>query len=45
MRFRSLKGRKTWKGRITTLAFRRIDFSLFRDLMGRIPGDLALESI
>lgn len=44
VQFRTLRARKIRKGRITTLALRRTDFSLFRDLLGRIPGDMALES-
>lgn len=32
-----LKGRVKVKSRITTLDFRRADFCLFRELLGRIP--------
>ena len=35
--FRILRGGRRAKSRITTLGFRRADFSLFRDLLGRIP--------
>ncbi|GAB0210292.1 cAMP-dependent protein kinase inhibitor alpha [Grus japonensis] len=30
-------------GKLTTLEFRRADFGLFRDLLGRVPWDKALE--
>lgn len=37
-----LKGRVKVKSRIITLDFRRADFCLFRELLGRIPLDMAL---
>lgn len=37
-----LKGGVKVKSRITTLAFRRADLGLFRELLGRFPLDMAL---
>ncbi|GAB0210277.1 hypothetical protein GRJ2_003493500 [Grus japonensis] len=41
--FRILRGRSRAISRITTLDFRRANFGLFRDLLGRIPWVKALE--
>ncbi|GAB0209109.1 mitochondrial enolase superfamily member 1 [Grus japonensis] len=41
--FRILRGRSRAMSRITTLDFRRANFGLFKDLLGRIPWDRALE--
>ncbi|GAB0209097.1 hypothetical protein GRJ2_003375400 [Grus japonensis] len=41
--FRILRGRSRTMSRITTLDFRRANFGLFKDLLGRIPWDRALE--
>lgn len=43
MAFRILGKENKPKSRITTLAYRRADFGLFRDLLRRIPWDTALE--
>ncbi|GAB0189216.1 mitochondrial enolase superfamily member 1 [Grus japonensis] len=43
MEFRILCGRSTAISRITTLDFRRANFGLFKDLLGRIPWVKALE--
>ena len=40
---RILRGRSGAKSRITTLNFRRVDFGLFSDLLGRVLWDKALE--
>ena len=41
--FRILRGRSRAISRITTLDFRRATFSLFKDLLGRIPWIKVLE--
>ncbi|GAB0207196.1 hypothetical protein GRJ2_003185200 [Grus japonensis] len=41
--FRILRAARRARSKITTLDFRRADFGLFRDLLGRIPWDKALE--
>ncbi|GAB0195035.1 hypothetical protein GRJ2_001968800 [Grus japonensis] len=41
--FRILKAARRACSKLTTLDFRRADFGLFRDLLGRIPWDKALE--
>ncbi|GAB0183727.1 hypothetical protein GRJ2_000838000 [Grus japonensis] len=41
--FRILRAARRAHSKLTTLAFRRADFGLFRDLLGRIPWDKALE--
>ncbi|PKU29819.1 rna-directed dna polymerase from mobile element jockey-like [Limosa lapponica baueri] len=41
---RILRGGNKANGRITTPNFRRADFSLCRDLLGRIPWETVLES-
>ncbi|GAB0177254.1 hypothetical protein GRJ2_000190600 [Grus japonensis] len=41
--FNILRAVRRAHSKLTTLGFRRADFSLFRDLLGRIPGDKALE--
>ncbi|GAB0178727.1 hypothetical protein GRJ2_000338000 [Grus japonensis] len=41
--FRILRAARKVQGKLTTLDFRRADFGLFRDLLGRIPWDKALE--
>ncbi|GAB0210231.1 hypothetical protein GRJ2_003488900 [Grus japonensis] len=41
--FRILRAAKRAHSKLTTLDFRRADFGLFRDLLGRIPWDKALE--
>ncbi|GAB0206764.1 mitochondrial enolase superfamily member 1 [Grus japonensis] len=41
--FRILRGRSRAVSRITTLDFRRANFGLFKDLLGRIPWVKALE--
>ncbi|PKU29548.1 glycerol kinase [Limosa lapponica baueri] len=43
MEFRILRGGSRAKNKLTTLDFRRADFGLFRDLLGRVPWDKALE--
>ncbi|GAB0183528.1 hypothetical protein GRJ2_000818100 [Grus japonensis] len=43
MEFRILHGRSRAISRITTLGFRRANFGLFKDLLGRIPRVRALE--
>ncbi|GAB0189153.1 mitochondrial enolase superfamily member 1 [Grus japonensis] len=40
--FRILRAARRAHSKLTTLDFRRADFGLFRDLLGRIPGDKAL---
>ena len=37
--FRILRGRSRAKSRIATLDFRRPDFGLFSDLLGRVPRE------
>lgn len=41
--FRILSGGRSAKSTTTTLYFRIAVFSLFRDVLGRIPGDMALD--
>ena len=41
--FRILRGGRSAKSRTTTLDFRIAVFSFFRDVLGRIPRDMALE--
>ncbi|GAB0210350.1 mitochondrial enolase superfamily member 1 [Grus japonensis] len=41
--FRILRAARRARSKLTTLDFRRADFGLFRDLLGRIPWDKALE--
>ncbi|GAB0199978.1 hypothetical protein GRJ2_002463200 [Grus japonensis] len=41
--FRILRAARRAHSKLTTLDFRRADFGLFRDLLGRVPWDKALE--
>ncbi|GAB0181417.1 hypothetical protein GRJ2_000607000 [Grus japonensis] len=41
--FKILRAARRAHTKLTTLDFRRADFGLFRDLLGRIPWDKALE--
>ncbi|GAB0179159.1 hypothetical protein GRJ2_000381200 [Grus japonensis] len=41
--FRILRAVRRVRSKLTTLDFRRADFGLFRDLLGRVPWDKALE--
>jgi len=41
--FKILRAVMRVHSKLTTLAFRRADFGLFRDLLGRVPWDKALE--
>ena len=41
--FKILKAVRRAHSKLNTLAFRRADFGLFRDLLGRVPWDKALE--
>ncbi|GAB0178017.1 hypothetical protein GRJ2_000267000 [Grus japonensis] len=41
--FKMLRATRRACSKLTTLDFRRADFCLFRDLLGRIPWDKALE--
>ncbi|GAB0179892.1 hypothetical protein GRJ2_000454500 [Grus japonensis] len=41
--FGILRAARRAHSKLTALAFRRADFGLFRDLLGRIPWDKALE--
>ncbi|GAB0182454.1 mitochondrial enolase superfamily member 1 [Grus japonensis] len=41
--FKILRAARRARSKLTTLDFRRADFGLFRDLLGRIPWDKALE--
>jgi len=41
--FRILRAVRRAHNKLTTLAFRRADFGLFRDLLGRVPRGKALE--
>ncbi|PKU33078.1 glycerol kinase [Limosa lapponica baueri] len=43
MEFKTLKAARRAHSKLTTLNFRRADFGLFRDLLGRVPWDKALE--
>ncbi|GAB0184642.1 mitochondrial enolase superfamily member 1 [Grus japonensis] len=41
--FKILRAVRRLHNKLTTLDFRRVDFGLFRDLLGRVPWDKALE--
>ncbi|MCQ4078456.1 hypothetical protein FK519_27115 [Klebsiella pneumoniae] len=41
--FKILRAARRVHSKLTTLDFRRADFGLFRDLLGRVPWDKALE--
>ncbi|GAB0186660.1 hypothetical protein GRJ2_001131300 [Grus japonensis] len=41
--FKILRAARRANSKLTTLDFRRTDFGLFRDLLGRVPWDKALE--
>jgi len=41
--FKILKAGRRVHSKLTTLEFGRADFGLFRDLLGRVPWDKALE--
>ncbi|GAB0177917.1 hypothetical protein GRJ2_000257000 [Grus japonensis] len=41
--FKILRAARRTHSKLTTLDFRRADFSLFRDLLGRVRWDKALE--
>ena len=41
--FKILRAVRRAHSRLATLDFRRTDFGLFRDLLGRVPWDEALE--
>ena len=41
--FKILRAVRGAHSKLTTLEFRRADFGLFRDLLGRVPWDKALE--
>ncbi|GAB0179954.1 mitochondrial enolase superfamily member 1 [Grus japonensis] len=41
--FKILRAARRAHSKLTTLDFRRADFGLFRDLLGRVPWDKALE--
>jgi len=43
--FKILRAARRVCSKLATLAFRRADFGLLRDLLGRIPWDKALEGI
>lgn len=43
MEFRILRGGAKMNKKITTLNFRRVDFRLFKALLGRVLSDKALE--
>ena len=43
MEFKSHRAARRVHSKITTLDFRRADFGLFRDLLGRVPWDKALK--
>ena len=45
VKFRILRAVRRVHSKLTTLDFTRADFGLFRDLLGRIPWDKALEGI
>jgi len=42
--FKILRGARRVQSKLTTLDFRRADFGLFRNLLGRVPWDKAQES-
>ncbi|GAB0199286.1 hypothetical protein GRJ2_002394000 [Grus japonensis] len=41
--FKMLRAVRRAQSKLITLNFRRVDFDLFRDLLGRVPWDKALE--
>lgn len=41
--FRNLKGEKRAKSKRTTLDFRRVEFGLFKNLLGRVASNKTLE--
>ncbi|GAB0175819.1 hypothetical protein GRJ2_000047100 [Grus japonensis] len=41
--FKIFRAARRAHSKLTTLDFRRADFGLFRDLLGRVPWDKALE--
>ena len=41
--FKILRAARRTHSKLTTLDFRRADFGLFRDLLGRVPWDKALK--
>ena len=41
--FKILRAARRAHGKLATLGFRRADFGLFRNLLGRVPWDKALE--
>ncbi|GAB0190684.1 hypothetical protein GRJ2_001533700 [Grus japonensis] len=41
--FKILRAARRAHSKLTTLDFRRADFGLFKDLLGRVPWDKALE--
>ena len=41
--FKILRAMRKAHSKLATLDFRRADFGLFRDLLGRVPWDTALE--
>ncbi|GAB0203892.1 mitochondrial enolase superfamily member 1 [Grus japonensis] len=43
LKFKILRAARSVHNKLTALDFRRADFGLFRDLLGRIPWDKALE--
>ena len=43
VKFKILRAARVLYSKLTTLDFRRADFGLFRDLLGRVPWDKALE--
>ncbi|GAB0187153.1 hypothetical protein GRJ2_001180600 [Grus japonensis] len=43
MEFKILRAVRRAHSKLTTLDFRRTDFGLFRDLLGRVPWDKALD--
>lgn len=44
MEFRILRGARRLNSKLTTLAFRRADFVLFKWLLGSVPWDMALKA-
>lgn len=44
MEFRILRGARRLQSKLTTLAFRRADFVLFKWLLGSVPWDMALKA-
>ncbi|PKU38766.1 glycerol kinase [Limosa lapponica baueri] len=43
MVFRIMKAGRRVKSKLTMLNFRRVDFDLFKDLLGRVPWDMVLD--